>query len=533
VELTKWRRKAAIVVAYVVVFWGALPLIVLATGQTLDARFGFSRSASLWGLPLVVFGLFLVLWGASALRYHGHGLPISMLPPSQLVMTGPYRIVRHPMYLGYQVALIGAALLIGSWGCLLIAGPVFLFGWMAYARIEERTLSRRFGGSYQFYREEVGLFPRLSLYRVAQTLIFLKFFPVAVEGRENLPPGPYVVVANHACYLDPAFLTRITWRRIRFLATADVFRSAWSAWLFRRSGAIPLRRYHPDPSACRVMLRLLANEEIIGIFPEGERSPLGSYEGARPEVAAIIARLGVPVIPVGISGNYDAGPRWADVLRRRAIRIQIGPPITFDETDPKRAIDHAIRSLLPEREPAVHLAGLPRDKFYRVLWACPRCLAEDGWDPTELVCARCGARFYGNDAGYIVDERGHLSALVALSTPLFDKEPRADSVACSVSGFSEPSLRGPVGPLNRLGEGKLRISPKEMTFGTLTIPMLRIRSVITERSDTLEIATDEAMWQFRTRDYSVFRLRKIVEDWATTARSLEQSADVQRASRTA
>lgn len=513
-DIMRLSRKALIVAAYVAVFWAALPAALFVVGQTLDTSLALAGAASPWGWPLIVGGLALVLWGAVALQRRGHGLPIGMLPPTQLVTSGPYGIVRHPMYLGYHVALIGAALVIGSGGCLVVAGPVFLVGWVAYALVEERTLARRFGGSYDFYREEVGLFPRPPLYRLAQALIILRVFPVAVDGRENLPSGPYVIVANHACYLDPAFLTRITPRRIRFLATADVFRSLWSGWIFRRSGAIPLRRYRADSRACRAMLRLLTNGEIIGIFPEGERSPLGTYEGTRPAVAAIVARLGVPVIPIGISGNYDAGPRWSDTLRRRPIQIQIGPAIAFDGLDAKQSIDDAILALLPRPEPIVQLAGLPRDKIYRVLWACPRCLAESSCDPNRLVCARCGARWSGTADGYLVDERGQVSTLAALGAPLFAREPLNDTVACSAQGFAERSSLGPIGPLIDLGYGTLRASPKAVSFGAVTIPMHRVRSVITERGDTLEVATDDAMWQFRVRDYSVFRLQKIVECWA-------------------
>jgi 1-acyl-sn-glycerol-3-phosphate acyltransferase len=60
------------------------------------------------------------------------------------------------------------------------------------------------------------------------------------------------------------------------------------------------------------MLRLLAEGEVIGMAVETERSVLGRYQGVPEDVAGIIARLGVPVVPVGISGSYDSGPRWAE-----------------------------------------------------------------------------------------------------------------------------------------------------------------------------------------------------------------------------
>jgi protein-S-isoprenylcysteine O-methyltransferase Ste14 len=69
------------------------------------------------------------------------------------VTTGPYRIVRHPIYLGLSVMAMGQALAFSSWPAFLIllSGIVPTFAWRAYA--EERLLSRMFGGRYALYRK--------------------------------------------------------------------------------------------------------------------------------------------------------------------------------------------------------------------------------------------------------------------------------------------------------------------------------------------------------------------------------------------
>ena len=70
-----------------------------------------------------------------------------------LVTTGPYRLVRHPIYLGLALLAMGEALAFGSWPALMIvlAGIVPTFAWRA--RAEEKLLSRTFGGRYAVYRE--------------------------------------------------------------------------------------------------------------------------------------------------------------------------------------------------------------------------------------------------------------------------------------------------------------------------------------------------------------------------------------------
>ena len=516
-------RRLLIIMVYVVVFWVALPLALFAIGHWLDALFGLTPSPSPWGWPLLAGGLAFLAWAALWLRIRGNGLPVSALPPPQMVITGPYGLMRHPMYVGYNIALVGLALVLGSWGLVIVGGPIFLLFWVAYALFEEGGLRRRFGPEYRAYQEEVAIWPQLPLYQITQILVAARVLPVTVEGRAHLPrTGAYVSVATHACYLDPVLLSRATWRRIRFLATAEAFRSRPLGWALRRSGAIPLRRYRIDPVACRKMLRHLAYGEIVGLFVEGERSPLGAYEGAMPRAADIIARLGVPVVPIGIRGSYDAGPRWAGVLRRRPVTLRIGPPVELSGHDPAQAIDAAIGMLLDASVSRVHLAGLPRERLGRVLWTCPRCLEERQWNAVDLRCGACGAHFIPTVEGLFTNASEQPKTLAELGQPLLDAVSTVPELTCAAMGFYERAMVGRIRSLTPVGAGTLRITPMALTFtpdtsgsfAPLTIPLREIRSATTERADTLQIATQTVVWQFKPSQMSVFRLHQIVLAWA-------------------
>jgi protein-S-isoprenylcysteine O-methyltransferase Ste14 len=74
-----------------------------------------------------------------------------------LVTTGPYRLVRHPIYLGFALLTTGAALAFGSWPALVIvvAGIVPTFAWRA--RAEEKLLIRTFGERYAAYRQRTSM----------------------------------------------------------------------------------------------------------------------------------------------------------------------------------------------------------------------------------------------------------------------------------------------------------------------------------------------------------------------------------------
>ncbi len=506
-------RRAGIIAGCVVVFWGILPGALVLLGFALDRALGLGGEPTVLGLIAIVPGLALLAWAAAELSRRGRGLPISALPPGKLVVAGPYRAMRHPMYLGWNVAVFGLGLFIGSAALAFVVAPLLLPAWIVYARIEERGLVRRFGDSYRRYRRRVGLLPWVGLYTISRLLVLVGVLPVSVEGDAYVPKaGPAVLVPNHACYLDPAFVGRATRRTIWFTTTAEAFRSGLLAFLLRRLPAVPLRRYRPDPAACREVVRLLGEGELVCIFPEGERTPHGGRQAPLPSAALMIARLGVPVIPVAIAGAADAGPRWSDSLRRRPVTLRIGPPLSLSAEGATQEIVGAWDSLMPERDQAVHLAGLDLGKLSRILWRCPACGDEDNFSAAHLECAACGARWTSTADGYLEGRDGSPMSLARLARAVF-AFPEEPPLKMRARSLQEPSLFGSITPLADLGEGDLCLDRSRLSFRELTVPLPEIRSATTERSDTLQVATATGMWQFRPTEGSAFRLKNALDQW--------------------
>lgn len=141
---------ASAFIALVLVF---LPARVLEwSGVTAPPVFGVAQAA---GLLIVVLGGGLALWCVGTFGTVGRGTPAPFDPPRRLVVRGPYRRVRNPMYLGAGLALAGAALYFQAPWLLAYTVLFFIITHLFAVLYEEPRLERTFGLEYQAYRGRV------------------------------------------------------------------------------------------------------------------------------------------------------------------------------------------------------------------------------------------------------------------------------------------------------------------------------------------------------------------------------------------
>jgi protein-S-isoprenylcysteine O-methyltransferase Ste14 len=120
----------------------------------LDARLFPESDAMGWaGLCLTVAGCVFAVWARARLGSNWSGT-VTRKQGHELVRGGPYAVVRHPIYCGLLLALLGTALARGQVRSLIALVPAFV-GWSMKARIEERFLVEEFGGDYVRYRRAV------------------------------------------------------------------------------------------------------------------------------------------------------------------------------------------------------------------------------------------------------------------------------------------------------------------------------------------------------------------------------------------
>ncbi len=179
-----------------------------------------------------------------------------------------------------------------------------------------------------------------------------------VEGKRNVPrTGPLIIVANHHNLIDPPLLGASVPRRINFMAKEELFRSRKVRAIMQGYGAFPVRRGQLDRVAMRWALAALQNGGVLGMFPEGKRSPNAQLQSPQPGTSLLAARSGVPVLPVGITGSERV--KGIGFIRHRPrITVTIGRPFLLpsagDKLTRSRLAQHSdlimehIAELLPE-----------------------------------------------------------------------------------------------------------------------------------------------------------------------------------------
>jgi 1-acyl-sn-glycerol-3-phosphate acyltransferase len=166
-----------------------------------------------------------------------------------------------------------------------------------------------------------------------------------IHGREHLPAEPkFVLVANHASHLDALVLgcaVPLRWRdRLFPLAAGDVFFQKWSIASFATTflNAMPVWRRKVGRYAIQdLRARLIAEQCIYILFPEGGRTRDGKMLKFKAGVGMMVAGTTVPVVPCYLRGTFEAGPPGSTFPRPRPISMRVGEPLTF----PEIANDHA------------------------------------------------------------------------------------------------------------------------------------------------------------------------------------------------
>jgi 1-acyl-sn-glycerol-3-phosphate acyltransferase len=180
------------------------------------------------------------------------------------------------------------------------------------------------------------LFYWLCKYILLGPLLRLLFRP-HVEGLENVPDdGPAILASNHLSFVDSLFLPLVVPRKVTFPAkseyfTAPGFKGFLSKLFFTAAGQIPIDR--GSGSAAKATLetlkRMLDEGNLVGIYPEGTRSPDGRLYRGKTGVARLVLESGALVVPCAHLNTNQIQPLGSKMLKIMRVRIRIGKPLDF------------------------------------------------------------------------------------------------------------------------------------------------------------------------------------------------------------
>lgn len=177
------------------------------------------------------------------------------------------------------------------------------------------------------------------------------------EGLAHVPRrGPLIIVCNHVSYIDAILLGSAAPRPIHFMVLQWMYDLLFLRWFYWGMGTLPVQADGQDRKAIRRAIRMLDRGRVIGIFPEGSRSPDGRIRETRPGAAMLAALSGAPVVPAFIDGARESMPVGARFPAPARVQVRFGPPLCYRRNAMKRD-RHGMREFGQAMEAAIRRLG--------------------------------------------------------------------------------------------------------------------------------------------------------------------------------
>ena len=177
-----------------------------------------------------------------------------------------------------------------------------------------------------------------------------------IRGAENIPTsGAAILASNHLSFSDSIFLPLLTRRPVVFLAKSEYFtgkglKGALSRWFFKSTGQLPIDRSGGKASEASLNtgLGVLEQGSLLGIYPEGTRSPDGKLYRGRTGIARMVLEAKVPVIPVAMIDTEKVQAIGQKLPKIRRVGVVVGKPLDFSRFDGMEGDRIVLRAITDE-----------------------------------------------------------------------------------------------------------------------------------------------------------------------------------------
>jgi 1-acyl-sn-glycerol-3-phosphate acyltransferase len=351
-------------------------------------------------------------------------------------------------------------------------------------------------------------------------------FSPRITNPENMPlTGPCFIYGNHSNYFDPFFLNvGMTKEPTAGVMTRDQFHKTLPRIFMDSIGIVPTSKYVPEPGIVRSVIRMIEQERMIVIFPEGGRRWDGRPKPLIETTLKLFWKMKIPVHPVQIHGSYLGWPRWADKYRKGSVEVRFLKPIHASDFDTyERFADHC-RELIAFEEYDAPEEAIPKScskpaaGVQRFLYRCPDTgVSGSVFTPDGVkVYSRSSQMSYTMDtASRLIDRDGRHHSLIGLFDSI-NKMPmeliRGDLLL--EKNGSRIFMVDDEHQLVDLGRGlaELRVDGVKIAFNSekkfLTFEDIRALSV--EQNHKVTLTTPETTYQLNLEGQSALQWQKYI-----------------------
>ena len=379
---------------------------------------------------------------------------------------------------------------------------------------------------------------------VGPTLKWL--FHIETENREmvrQLKP-PYVLVANHACFLDPLMINCQVDAPVHYVVSDANFRSRLVGFALDLVGSIPKTKAMSDLETVKNIVKVKASGGIIGVYPEGQNTWDGHTLPIYPATAKLFKALKIPVVAAKVQGAFLSMPRWARSYRRGRVVISFALVYTAEQLKAAGVdeVHNGISEALEhdefeyQRRTMVPYRGKNRAEYLEiVLCVCPHChsIGRLRSRADTLSCERCGYRVRFSAYGFFESDNGRpLYHPTIRSWNLWQSDhlrrtaqQYVDAQLCDPL-FEEPRVSLKIGyksrPLQPLERGRLQLYADRITLlperrgEPITFPLRDIEGINVQNSEHLEFYARGALYRV-----TIAERRGNTYKWNLTVRHLQ------------
>lgn len=376
----------------------------------------------------------------------------------------------------------------------------------------------RFKKNDRGYSDKSFLFMRNTIIPATKFL-----FKPRITNLQNMPlSGPCFIYGNHSNYFDP-FLINVGMIRepTAGVMTRDQFHKTIPRIFMDSIGIVPTSKYVPEPGIVRSVIKMIEQNRMIVIFPEGGRRWDGKPKPLIETTLKLFWKMKIPIHPVQIHGSHLSWPRWADKIRNTSVEVRFLDPLDVSGFENYELFADHCRALIdfdeyhPPAEAFPISCSKPAAGVQRLLYRCPESGISNAVfspDGEHVFSRNAGFKYKMNAASRLVDMNGEEYSL----TDLFDSIQKLPMIWCDAA--NKIVLQHSGSQIYKIDEEhqliKLDKAIVELYQDSLVIfkgsdkielPLEEVRTISVEQNHKLSVNTTDRILQFTVEGKSALQ----------------------------